>query len=224
MRFATTGQHREYFTHHHWIEFEGLLSQEESALLSEAGAALLAKHLKTLPKDLAKKTPMELYRNGRDLWKEDPAIKRVSLKSQFAEIGAALCNQKNMRIAYDQFLYRGDEIPSLYKTSYSLQEISSFKSLCIGLIIRLSHPHERAYQDVLPLPKKVGSGVFFDPKTPLCLDALSQETLASFFLIAYCPNRTFYAYEKNDPHTNVLKKEGYEFGDPLRNDTHPILF
>ena len=173
MRFATSPEHRSFFSKQHFIEFEGLLSAAECAYLL-------------------------LKKKERDLWKKDPFVKKIVLRSQFAEIAAELSNQRKLRIGFDE---RAKEL-----TPLSLQEGSCLKTISLGLIFCLSG-------------EKQGHGTFFSPHIPLSTVAFYDDS----FLLAYCENRTFYLLETKDPHTHLLKKEGYAFGDILTNATHPLL-
>lgn len=213
MRFALAAEHREYFKKNRFIEFDALLSEGEAAMLDKHAEAAAAKRLKAEPDKLNRKSPSELYAAGRDLWRDDPAIKKISLNSRFAEIAAALFNKKSLRIAYDQYL----RFPSPFAHPVTLQGISSFQYIASGVIIRL---REGSPQEG-PLPKQVGSGLFLHPEYPF---SLNFSDASAFFIIVYCGDKTVYAPEKNDPNVHLLKKEGYVFGDLLRSQTHPLIY
>jgi hypothetical protein len=201
MRFATSSEHREFFNKHRYIEFSDLLSEEEAATLKTHAQALLLKRAER------KQTP------DRDLWRDDPFIKKTLFHPRFSEIAATLLKKPILRLAYDQYFAAPSSL--LPKTAATLQHISAFQSIAGGLILQLaSAPHLPA-----PLPRQPGHGLLFGPDLPLPFAELSE-----CILIAYCNDRTLYILDKHDPHTHFLKKFGYVFGDALKNETHPLLF
>jgi hypothetical protein len=108
----------------------------------------------------------------------------------------------------------------LFPEPFCLQKVSCFQPICGAVFLRLS-------DDPTPppiLPQKAGSTLFVGPNFPIPWSSFLQQTPSSFFLIAYCTDRTVYVLEKRDPHTHALKKLGYGFGDLLEEKTHPIIF
>lgn len=166
MRFSTSFEQRDFFSKNGYIEFEGLISLDDCALIKEQAA-------------------------GRDVWRSSGLLKKISLSPQLAEIAAVLSHKKSLRIAYDQ------RIQGEFKfLNHSIKPV-------IGLFVLLEN-------------EKVGNVIFFNPKFP-------PEKLANSFVIVYCEPKTQYLYEPKDPHTHLLKKLGYTFGELLRNDTHPLI-
>lgn len=117
MRLATSFTHREFFFKNGCIEFESLISLEECSLL-------LSKPL------------------GRDLWRKDSLIKKISTRRQFGEIATVLSCKKMIRIAFDQRINK----------PFNLQ------ASCLEPVIALQIPLSG---------EKVGSGIFLSPTTPL---------------------------------------------------------
>lgn len=169
MRFATSFEHRDFFSKNGYIEFADLIPLAECELLLSNPA-------------------------GFDLWRENPLIKKISLRPQLAELASILLLKKTLRIGFDQRLNR-DEIPEL--TNSCLKPI-----ICLFLILS---------------GEKAGHGLFFKPEN-------LPHLTAPVFLISYCDVKTFYLLNKRDPYTHAPKKLGYVFGDLLRNDTHPLIF
>ena len=168
MRFATSFEHRDFFSKNGYIEFEGLITLDECALLLS-------------------KEP------GRDLWRKDVLVKRISLRPQFGEIASVLSHKKTLRIGFDQLLDPKNPI---------LLADSCLKPT-IGLLIILTG-------------EKAGSGIFFNPESPM-------PAAEHAFLIIYSDTKTIYHLNKKDPHTHALKKLGYVFGDLVKSDTHPFI-
>jgi hypothetical protein len=86
MKFALAKEHREFYAHHHFIEFENILSPEEIDSLCR------------LIKETLKKSATK-----RDLWRQNPEIQKIILKRCFAEIAKELFKQPLIRIAFDQY-------------------------------------------------------------------------------------------------------------------------
>ena len=81
---------------------------------------------------------------------------------------------------------------------YSLQTMSCLRPLVCGLLLNLV--------------SRKGSFV---------ADAFFLKEPA--LLIAYGGERTLYTLNPSDPHTHLLKKQGYVFGDVVNSSTHPVV-
>lgn len=197
MKFALAKEHREFYAHNHYIEFEGLISSSEMITLQEAVTGILAQRLK--PSSLSSRTPHELYLVGRDLWRSDPAMQKIVLKRSLAEIAAELFKHELLRIAFDQ--YQDETFP------LSLQQMSSLSPL-LGVV-------------ALPLENNdKGRAIYFSATEPMILPFFEGPLL----LIAYTGNKTQYTLKKDDLHTHAVKRLGYAFGDLIKNETHPIVY
>lgn len=225
MRFATSSQHREFFTKHHYIEFDELIDKKDIESLKKHADLVLAKRLRLSLEALNGKTPQELWMAGRDVWRDDPLIKKTVLRTQLAEIAGSLVHKNALRIAYDQYARSFFPSETEPTKALTLQQMSSFQSVSAGLILQLSSsPSEPPASDYFcPYPKDPGSAVFFTADHPLSFAPLLHMKDASLLIIVYCNEKTVYKLEKNDLHTHALKKEGYAFGDLLTNSTHPIV-
>lgn len=168
MRFTTSFEHRDFFSKNGYIEFEQLISLDECALLRSKTADL-------------------------DLWRQDPLVKKISLRSQYGEIASELSHKKILRIGFDLLLDHSQTFPLLESS------IQPF----MGVLIILSE-------------EKMGSVLFFEPHYPL-------PKAEKAFLIVYCESKTLYQFKKNDPYTHHLKKLGYVFGDLIKSHTHPLI-
>lgn len=217
MQFTLASAHQDFFTQHQYIEFENVFSLEEMQSLQSAIQEVLVKREKKI---IETRSPKELFKVGRDLWRDHPDIKKVVLHKRLAKIASPLFRQPIIRIAYDQALI--SEIPGepIFSEPFSLQKVSCFQPIAGAVILRLSY-------DLTPpplLPQKIGSALFVGPNFPIPWSSFLQNTPSSFFLIAYSTERTVYVLEKQDPHTHALKQLGYGFGDLLEERTHPIIF
>ncbi len=217
MPLTLASSHQDFFSHHHYIEFNNFFSASEIQELQNAIHEVL---LQREQKIIETRSSKELFKVGRDLWRDHATIKKFVFHKRLAKIASPLFGAPILRIAYDQALSSFSTGESVFSEPLSLQKVSCFQSIAGGVIIRLSDdPNPPAI-----LPQKVGNVLFIGPTFPIPWSSFFQQTPQSFFLIAYCPDRTVYVLEKTDPHTHALKKLGYGFGDLLEEKTHPIIF
>lgn len=215
MSAAIGPEHRHFFTKNHYIEFEDLIKDVD----------LTYEHIDKVLSDRTKKiietrTPKELFIAGRDLFRDDPIVKKISLSRSLAQIASLLFDTSPVRIAYDQSLRTTTLTRAPFAHPFSLAQVSCFQPILCGVIIRLSHdPNPPAF-----LPQRVGSGVFFQPDFSLPWSSFFQAPCQSFLLIAYAPTQCRYVMTHDDLHVHSLKKLGFGFGDALKQDTHPILY
>lgn len=216
-----------------------MISREEADLLAVATKDAL--QAKTRAAFLSGKPPQfsDFFRAGRDLWRENKAIKKVVLRSKLASVAAELAKKPSLRLAFDQTLlsapaFNLNSLPCLTRP-LSLTESSCIQGIVGALLLQLSDPYSTppALPDSLddepaPLalfPQKKGSGIFFSPSAPLSLEhftAVNQEEIHQL-LIVYSVDKSLYKREELDPHIHNLKRLGYQFGDRLKKETHPLF-
>jgi hypothetical protein len=245
MRWTVSSQQREFFQRTQLIEFDALLTEPQTSMLAENCKKKLGHRLGIEPNDLKKKTPEEIFINGRDLSRTDPLIRKEVSHQQLARIAAELTEQSSLRLAYDQlissthFLSYSNTPKSpfneLVRNKLPLLEFSSLQGLLCGLILCLSKenpPSEKSDNPPLPVeekplsifPAKPGNGVFFHPSFPISFDGLYGQENALYMIIAYSHPRTVYVHQPHDPHTHFLKTLGYVFGDKLVEKFHPTVY
>ena len=215
MRSAIGPEHRHFFTKNHYIEFEDVI--DDADLVKEHVDQVLGHRIKKI---IDTRTPKELFIAGRDLFRDDPIIKKTTLSRHLGQIASLLFDTAPIRVAYDQALRTTTLTGAPFQHPLSLAQASCFQPLLCGAIIRLSsdlHPPQF-------LPQKPGNVVFFKPDFVLPWASFFQSPSQSFLLIAYAPKRCQYVLIPEDPHTHALKKLGYGFGDTLKNDAHPLVF
>lgn len=205
MKFALQGEHRDFFGKNGYIEFEGILSAHDVNNLKEAIDYVLTDRLK----NLVNKTPQELFMAGRDVWRDSILIKKWTTSPTLSEIASSLFKIKPLRLAFDQALRTGMSTSPFLKAT-SLQQISSLRTIIGGLMI--------------PLSEKPGSIVLLSAQYLIPFDTIFSQQNYCSLLIAYSGEKTLYTLDQADPHTHALKRQGYVFGDLLRNDTHPLVF
>ena len=215
MRAAIGPKHRHYFTKNHSIEFEDLV-KDLNLVYTHVDQVLT----KRTQKNLETRTPKELFMSGRDLFRDDLLIRKITLGRHLGQIASLLFDKARVRIAYDQALRTTIQTESPFTQPCSLTQMSCFQPLLCGVIIRLSN-------DLNPpnfFPQKPGNVVFFQHDFILPWTSLFQVPNQSFILIAYAPEKCRYVLQSDDLHTHALKKIGLGFGDALTNETHPLVF
>lgn len=219
MRFAASREHKKFFREHCFIEFSELLSP---AAVEELLQAVLTSR-KAVRGD-ADKT----FIAGRDLWRNEPKLSKVSLASKFAEVFADLVDQKPIRMGFDQILsVEGssdqEDRPRFFEGELNLFESCSFGGLLGGLVLRLSGKGEELENGGI-CPMEPGDGVFFYGGVPQDFSALFAHGSADYLFIFYGGDSVQYIFREKDPHCHYLKQLGYGFGDSMSDRTHPILF
>lgn len=215
MRPALGPGHREFFTKNGYIEFEDLVL--DFGIAQEHIDQQLFNRSKKI---IDTRTPKELFIAGRDLFRDDPVIRKITQNRILAQTASILFDISPVRLAYDQALRTTTLTGPPFTHPFSLAQVSCFQSLFCGAIIRLlPDPHPPAF-----LPQKPGGVVFFRPDFPLPWSSIFQTPSQSFLLIAYAPKKCQYVLSHEDLLTHSLKNLGYTFGDFLKEDTHPILY
>lgn len=217
MRFKITGEQRKVFEKQKYIEFENLFSLEQIEEISKQIDTLLSKRLHKL---IENESPQELYKIGRDLWRDSSDIKNFVTHSTLAQIAGQLFHQDLMALAYDQILQTTIQtgLPSL--TPSTLQQKSCIQPLAGGVLIRLQGDSKASHL----LPQNPLNAVFIAPDLLIPWEMFFQEPSQSVLLITYAPLKARYVFEKTDIHTHALKKLGYAFGDNLNSTNHPVIY
>lgn len=242
MKYTIIGDHRDYFQKNHAIEFEELLTQSQLSDLDESIDEVLAGRLQIAQKNLAAQTPHSLFMAGRDLWRTHISIRKIVTSARLAHIASELIEIKPLRLGYDQFFSGGSlrwtygqenhPYSQLLSEVHSLADISCLQGVLCGLMLCLSFSHEG---QSIQLPKdaeaplnifcsKPGSGVYFDPSSPIDFSQLTHRKGDRYLLITYVQPSSVYLLKENDIHTHALKSVGYVFGDKLKEKLNPIVF
>jgi hypothetical protein len=215
MKMEITAQQTAFFTQNGYIELGGIDLHPE-LFLAEAKKIL----------DLRCKTPQlrpipaeELYLKGRDLWRESELLKKTLLQKLFPVI-SALSSKKLLRLACDQWIF-----PELiWKKSCSLKDLFSIQGLVLGALFSSATltPSLKNSLGLLPLPSQANNILFFKPHLLLDWPQLIQSAPSDLYLIAYALPNAVYIKNSLDPATHYFKQFGYNFGDLLKNEFHPL--
>lgn len=157
-------------------------------------------------------TPTE----GRDLWRHNAALRSFLLR-KVGPLALTLSRKTQLRLGCDQWIAKAD----LPKEGGKLKELLSLQGLEVGIILA-DHPHvpkKRSPLGILPLPSTANHVLFFRPDLILDWPAVTCDLYIAVFTLT----NAVYIHNPNDPFTHALKAFGYQFGDVLKNEHHPLL-
>jgi hypothetical protein len=218
MRFKVTGDHRKVLEKQKFIEFEDLFTPEQLDEVSKHVDQVLAQRTRQL---IDTQSSDELYKVGRDLWRDDKVIENFSCNRGLAGLAAQLFHQKALHLAFDQALRTTLRPGFIAGSPATIQQRSCIQPLAGSVLIQLSG----TFNNFLSmLPKKRENIVVIAPGLIIPWEIFFQEPQHSFLLITYAPSKALYISEKTDIHVHGLKKLGYAFGDNLNTDRHPLLY
>jgi hypothetical protein len=224
MRFIFTPDQRDFFRKNNFIEFQGLLTSDQAALIDKQAEDILSRRLKTPSSTWEDTSSSTLYKAGYDLWREAEAIKKATQKLSIAHIASELFETSPLRIAFDQLCIVNSTTPP-FQRSLSLTETSSIKPLAGGVLFLLRDLPESIQKSVeFPLPTIAGNALFLTPTFPIPWPALFSIPGLRFLLVAFAPQKSYYRPEPNDPHSPAFKKLGYVYNEQLTEELHPVLF
>jgi hypothetical protein len=245
MKFSTAKEHRDFFQKHGWIEFEGLISNDQLNQAHQAIDQVLAERLNVSPERLRILSSEKFYLQGRDLWRSNPFLQKLVSQTRFAEIAAELIEKKTLRLGYDQFFPARQQMPFAQETQVyshfleqnaSLQAVSCLQGVACGLILSLggkegvpadeetSVEETDSSKGIDIFPRQSGNIIFFQPNVPIHWGHLYTHLGQKFYLIVYTLPSAHYQLEPQDPHTHALKRLGYVFNDKLSDKLNPIIY
>ncbi len=134
--------------------------------------------------------------SGRDLHRENPPLISALYLSKLGQVASQLYGKKTLRLAFTQYT-------PFPLSTLPIKEISSFSQTCGGCLLDL----------------ETGTIFFYTADFPLDFPHIRKPSL----FIAFSTNKARYTLQENDPHTHLLKKFGYAFGDLISDATHPLI-
>jgi hypothetical protein len=200
MKYTILDAHIKFFQENGLIEFEDIFP---------------FKTLEKIQKALEKKSLISLD-TRRDLFRKSEIIKEIAYNKTISLILKTLTKKQNLRLAFDQLIIKNEK--SSFNLEFSLNSLSSFQNLIGGIIVDLS-------QKSLSLNNlsKKNISIFIKSSTSINIENILLDS-DIFLLIAYGELKTVYKCNTNDPNNNYLKQFGYNFGDVLKDSSHPIVF
>lgn len=157
-----------------------------------------------------------LIEPGRDSWRKSLPLQHF-LTRTLGALALSLTGKPNLRLGCDQFI--SDE--NRPKQLAPLKELFSIQGFAIGAILAKDPiiPERKSSLGILPLPTKAGNILFF--RTDLILDW--PHLSSDIYMVLYALVNAVYIHNPKDPLTHYLKTFGYNFGDQLKNEFHPVI-
>lgn len=152
----------------------------------------------------------------RDLWRKDPALQQF-LTRTLGPLALVLTGKKQLSLGCDHY-FKATERP---KTSGPIKPFFSIQGLALGVAIAKDPiaPIRPSPLGILPLPSTSQHILFFRPDLILDWPHVTSDVYLAFYALP----TAVYVHNAKDPHTNQLKKFGLQFGDLLKNETHPLI-
>ncbi len=225
MRFSLPDSYFDFLLKHQILEIEDLMTAQEAETLCEKTESLLVSRLHQKP--LCISSNLELWKAGKNLWKEDPEIKKILFHLQLGEISHFLFKKRPIRLAYTQTFFTENKKDAVFSSSEILNNISCVNPLLGGVLLCLrSSDNQESITPLIPDLKatKKGRAFFFSEQYPIPFPELFQQKGLRMILIAFAPGRLRYKLEPKDIHTHDFKKVGYGFGDLIKEELCPYLY
>lgn len=230
MKFAIEGNQKFFFDNEGWIEFVGLLSQDQCEMTKEAVDRCLGRRLGRSANDLSDLSLSRLYCQGRDIWREEVQVKKAVCHSAIAEVAAELLEVRPLRLAFTQLLAAPVD-PSLEGALGSvavpclegechLGRVGPVQGVCGALLLCLDPSQSELPK---PFPGEAGAGTFLSVKQTVDFSPLQSAKGGAYLLVVYSQKSSVYVERSADPLTYCFKEQGYGYGDRLKDSTHPLL-
>lgn len=224
MNPMVSSQQTNYFNQNGYIEFETLLSSAECDTLERQAKTALKSRLK---KDLSLFTAAQTYAAGRDLWREIEPLKTFLLSRRMTSVALGLTNKTSLRLGCDQWVPGVYEWPGPAK----LKDLLSLQGFTCFFLIRMTPPLEsedpkatfRLEPGLIPIPNLRGNALIVNPNLLLNFPKMALYSPTDLYVIGYTLPTAVYVHNKEDPCNNQLKTMGYNYGDTVNNQYHPLI-
>lgn len=233
MYFTVIREHREFFRKHHWIESDGVLSENELNRLVQEIPGVLNERAKA-KSSIGQAFDKNGFEIGHDVWRGQPQLKKIILNRGLAGIAGELIEQKPLRFGYDMYFSPVTDSPRenayelFLQTTPTLEEMSCIQGVLCGAMICLSDGklNREVNQDgkTTLFSRVPGNAVFFSPAWPLPLHEIYQNPGFTYLMLVYVKANGVYFAQPGDPHLHEFKLLGYNFGDRLKEPMHPIVY
>jgi hypothetical protein len=152
----------------------------------------------------------------RDQWRASEPLKQFILK-KIAPLALELSGKKQLRLGLTQQI-TDENRPA--KAS-AIKEMFNIQGFALGAIIAENPeaPEKRSPLGMLPLPSDKDQVLFFQPHLLLDWPHLSS----SICLILFTLSNAVFIHNTKDANGSYLKQFGYNYGDVLKNSSHPLI-
>lgn len=153
---------------------------------------------------------------GHDRWRKNLKMQNFLIK-KLGPIALALSGKKQLHLGTD-LLITAENRP---KKAGLIKELFSIQGLAIAVAIAENPvpPAQRSHLGILPIPSEKETVLFFKPE--FILDW--PHVLSNVYIALFANINAVYIYNPHDPATNAFKQYGYNFGDCLKNEFHPLI-
>lgn len=215
MTLSLSAQQTAFYAKNGFLELEDLFS-----------AVDCPQHLSSIQEALSlRERTMETaspFARGRDLWRDAAGLKALLLSRKLSSLALTVSAKPLLRLALDQWFEPGFALDGPKK----LKDLFCIQGLSCAVFIQFSPgtvklPTKMSPLGLPPFPHKQGSALFVTPK--LLLNWPSLQPGMGLYLAAYALPASVYVQNPSDPAGILLRQYGYGYGDPLRNDTHPLI-
>ena len=241
MKFSLAKDQRDFFEKHGLLEVEGLISSSQLEVLNSCIQKFMKKQAALEKRTVASVDPLNYFLAGRDLWRENPEIKKIIFRKCFSEIASELNFRAPFRLGSDQYIPQG----FISNANESLNDGSSFQGVVFGYIIciksanldtkiteiseglenfSLKSPDDSNKPPHPPFSLLPGHVVFIHPDFPIDYSLLTQRRGCEYIFVTIIKDKSVYFYRESDLQTHYLKKLGYVFGDRIKEETHPVIY
>ncbi len=215
MTLSLSAQQASFFTNNGYLELEDLFS---AANCAEYSAALQA----TLIERSVTSQGASPFIRGRDLWRDTPVLKSLLFSRKLSSLAHSASGKTILRLACDQWFEPGYFLEKPQK----LQDFFCIQGIACGLFIQLDPgmaivPSKTSPLGILPFPQKQGSALLLKPSLLINWPLLTPGM--GLYFVGYALAASVYVQNTRDAAGIILRQYDYGYGDPLRNDTHPLL-
>lgn len=222
MQYTITSGQIAFFKKFGYLAVEGLLSPLEIETIDQHIALTVSKKLEISPDRWRNKKASYPFSANKDLWRNDEYLAATTHRKKMILI-ASLLLQKPLRLLCDEALFSENTKDALLSDTESLQNRSCFRDITLGILIKLTDSPP-AIEQTPPKPRYGKGCIFFlEGDKPFPLKELLAEENQAYYLISYGNTKAMFVENPLDPHSSHLKKLGYSFGDPLKEEMHPMV-
>lgn len=184
------------------------------------------KHLSLILETLAsRRLSMKMatdFIRGRDLWRDTAGLKTLLFSRKLSNLALDASGKQLLRLACDQWF----EPDYFLEKPEKLKDLLSIQGLVCTMFIQFGTlnaelPTKMSPLGLAPFPHGQGNVQLISPT--LLLNWPKLHPGVGLYLVAYAIPSSVYVQNPRDPAGVLLRQYGYGYGDPLRNDTHPLL-
>jgi hypothetical protein len=230
MRLAIDSQHLYYFNTQHYVSFEELVSKQEMTRLVQEITLTINERLSV---KLAQKN-QDIF-PLRDLWRENEYLQRFVRKKSLLHVLSQLTEERKISLGYDlvlgkrQSLFPNEKFTDFSLPSYpgkqTLQQVSSCQEVLGGILVFCGNKEDGIKVALSENEEEIKPGQFVFLHKECEIDFVSLMNQESVYLLVFGKPPLVYIHNAQDPYHYSWRDLGYEFGDRLKDKTHPqILF